>query len=89
MAYDRAEVLKRGTRAARRLRERIRADLRQDIWPTCARCLRQALPSQLDIDHIVPLSQGGEDVDGNVQALCETCHRLKTNDDLGYNVTPF
>lgn len=32
-----------------------------------------------DLDHITPLSQGGEDVDNNLQALCPACHRRKTD----------
>ena len=32
-----------------------------------------------DLDHILPLSQGGEDVDNNLQALCPACHRRKTD----------
>lgn len=89
MAYDRREVIQRGTDAAKRLRRRLYTDLRQGIWPECALCTRQALPSAMEIDHILPLSQGGEDVDDNVQVLCRWCHRMKTNDDLGYSTTPF
>ena len=31
----------------------------------------------LTIDHIVPLSQGGEDIDSNKQVACYTCNFLK------------
>jgi 5-methylcytosine-specific restriction protein A len=89
MAYNRAETIRAGTGAAQRLRQRIRADLRRDIWPSCARCLRQALPSAMDIDHITPLFKGGQDVDENVQVLCRLCHRTKTNEDMGSSVPPF
>ncbi|WP_258050237.1 HNH endonuclease [Streptomyces finlayi] len=49
----------------------------------CRVCLRFCLPSQLDIDHVVPLAKGGEDVDENVQALCKLCHKAKTAMDFG------
>lgn len=31
-----------------------------------------------DIDHIVPLSEGGTNDVSNLQALCVSCHRVKT-----------
>lgn len=34
-----------------------------------------------DLDHIIPLWKGGEDTDGNLQALCPTCHRRKTDQE--------
>ena len=49
----------------------------------CAHCLRFFLPSWLDVDHIKPLALGGEDVEGNVQALCKSCHKTKTAMDFG------
>lgn len=89
MPYNRQETIRRGTGAAKRLRERLRADLRRDVWPRCARCLGECLPSRMQIDHIVALVNGGEDVDDNVQALCLECHRRKTNEDLGHGGPPF
>ena len=34
--------------------------------------------SGYDIDHILPISQGGSSDDCNLQALCTCCHRVKT-----------
>lgn len=31
-----------------------------------------------DVDHIKPKSQGGDDADTNLQALCHSCHQSKT-----------
>ena len=31
-----------------------------------------------NVDHIIPLSQGGTDALANLQALCLTCHKRKT-----------
>lgn len=60
------------------------------IWeqrPTCAMCGRVvAYPRSFELDHIVPLWQGGEDSDNNCQLLCvhwcdgikHGCHAAKT-----------
>lgn len=42
----------------------------------CAECQRVAKGMQLD--HIVPRSQGGTDDEGNLQWLCPRCHSRKT-----------
>lgn len=31
-----------------------------------------------EVDHIVPLMEGGSNADGNLQLLCSGCHREKT-----------
>ncbi|WP_267488100.1 HNH endonuclease [Streptomyces sp. DH8] len=38
---------------------------------------------EVDVDHVRPLSRGGEDVDSNVQALCHGCHQIKTATEFG------
>ncbi|MFI8810261.1 MULTISPECIES: HNH endonuclease [unclassified Streptomyces] len=43
----------------------------------------------VDVDHVRPLSRGGEDVDSNVQVLCHGCHQLKTATEFGGASTPF
>jgi 5-methylcytosine-specific restriction protein A len=40
----------------------------------CAMCGSRAT----DVDHIVPVSQGGSEVDSNLQSLCRTHHASKT-----------
>lgn len=47
--------------------------------PICRLCNEKGITrlSQV-IDHIKPLSMGGEDVDENCQGLCHDCHDLKT-----------
>ena len=32
----------------------------------------------IEVDHVIPLSQGGTDTAGNLQLLCGPCHRAKT-----------
>ncbi len=33
----------------------------------------------LEVDHIIPVSKGGETVEYNLQTLCRTCNRKKSN----------
>ena len=59
------------------------ATLRRTINQTgawqCAHCHTTQPATQLDVDHITPLQDGGTDTDNNVQALCRsTCHTNKT-----------
>ena len=42
--------------------------------PLCASCGRPAN----EVDHITPKRAGGEDDDENLQALCKSCHSVKT-----------
>ncbi|WP_263419969.1 HNH endonuclease [Tolypothrix sp. PCC 7601] len=39
----------------------------------------------IEIDHIIPKSQGGKDVYDNLQALHRHCHDVKTATDNSYN----
>lgn len=83
-AVIRRDVISRGG-AAERLRKRLRADLRDGRLARCAGCGGEFLPSLVDIDHVTPIYQGGEDTDDNVQVLCrDICHAVKTADDMGY-----
>jgi hypothetical protein len=70
--------------------ERIRGRELQEIryqhfrlYPLCVRCEaagRTRLATELD--HIVALMNGGEDVPSNRQGLCRDCHAIKTAEDL-------
>lgn len=45
----------------------------------CQSCLAAGRYSVAEeIDHIIPLSQGGTDDESNLQALCKACHKAKT-----------
>lgn len=45
----------------------------------CAGCGMRIGPGQRwDLDHIVPLSEGGSNGEDNLQVLCRTCHGGKT-----------
>jgi len=44
----------------------------------CGRTQEQlGVRETLTVDHILPVSEGGEDVIENVQILCTACHKLK------------
>lgn len=58
-----------------------RAQKWECVGINCARNtdhFKRMLPSSFDIDHIVPLHNGGTNEVRNLQALCPNCHRLKS-----------
>lgn len=82
-----------------RLRGRQGQARRLRLWsadPFCAKCDRLTdYPHGFEVDHIVPLHQGGADDDSNLQLLCVHrtgpgrkfgCHEDKTRADLGQAV---
>jgi 5-methylcytosine-specific restriction endonuclease McrA len=45
-------------------------------------CGALRIPQELEIDHRIPLSEGGREDDSNLQSLCaEPCHRKKTAEE--------
>jgi 5-methylcytosine-specific restriction enzyme A len=49
----------------------------------CQACLEQGRVTLGDeVDHIVPLQQGGSDDDSNKRLLCRPCHKAKTAREL-------
>lgn len=62
----------------RRLQQ-LRAGL-FDREPLCRMCKALGLVVlATQRDHIVPLEEGGQDVESNVQPLCQACHDAKSN----------
>ncbi len=46
---------------------------------TCQECGSIRLPKELEVDHRIPICDGGSEHDSNLQSLCaEPCHRNKT-----------
>nr|WP_298117409.1 HNH endonuclease [uncultured Pseudomonas sp.] len=62
----------RGGRPWRRKRDAI---LLRDKY-TCQQCGH--IGTDLEVDHIINVAQGGTDDDANLQALCVPCHKAKT-----------
>ena len=52
--------------------------------PLCRLCkARGVLTPGVLVDHVIPLSAGGKRLSrDNVQTLCRSCHRVKTDGDL-------
>lgn len=49
------------------------------LHPLCAHCERSGRVTLAEeVDHIVPLIDGGADDDSNIQSLCSPCHKAKT-----------
>lgn len=80
-----------------RLTGRRLVEARLRIWakdPHCAMCGKVVqYPGGFELDHILPLSKGGSNEDGNLQVLCaddpgdplsQGCHSLKTGEDMGH-----
>ncbi|OGG99808.1 MAG: HNH endonuclease [Candidatus Lambdaproteobacteria bacterium RIFOXYD1_FULL_56_27] len=70
------EVLKREKAKAR--------ELRQSQWwknlrgqGVCYYCKKKVHPSELTLDHKIPLSRGGKSVKGNLVAACKECNNKK------------
>jgi 5-methylcytosine-specific restriction enzyme A len=50
--------------------------------PLCVRCQAEGRVTMATIrDHIVPLTEGGQDNQTNEQPLCVECHDMKTLDE--------
>lgn len=65
----------RGGRPWRRKREAV---LKRD-GNLCQPCNRSGkLQIAHEVDHIVPMSEGGSDDEANLEAICTGCHKVKT-----------
>lgn len=52
--------------------------------PLCVLCLEQgkSVPA-LELDHVIPLAQGGQDIEANYQPLCTPHHMDKSIRERG------
>lgn len=57
--------------------------------PLCVACKAKGLIElATEVDHIIALCNGGQDIDSNRQGLCHKCHAIKTAKDMGYTPRP-
>ena len=63
----------------RRLSKKMRYEVLARDGGTCVLCRSQ--DKRLEVDHIVPLAQGGSDAIENLQTLCIDCNRGKSDRD--------
>jgi 5-methylcytosine-specific restriction protein A len=51
-------------------------------FPLCVICLKKGIDRAATIrDHIVPLMEGGEDIESNTQGICRECHSVKSQEE--------
>jgi hypothetical protein len=61
-------------------REPIPEDVRFEVWRRDeGKCVVCNSKENLEFDHIVPFSKGGSNTARNLQLLCESCNRSKSD----------
>lgn len=62
---------------------RVRIRLFEAAAGRCAVCSRKIGPADAwQADHIIALTNGGEHREGNLQVICDWCHKAKTREDV-------
>jgi 5-methylcytosine-specific restriction protein A len=73
-----------------RIRGRRLQHLRARLFsrqPWCALCPKRGTHRLATIrDHVIPLAEGGLDVESNTQGLCQDCSDLKTREESARGV---
>lgn len=72
--------------------QRIRGRKLQEIrkahlanCPYCVKCAEKGIyVFATQVDHIIALDNGGEEIESNRQGLCDKCHKQKTIVDMNY-----
>ena len=61
-------------------RESIPKEVQREVWRRDeGRCVQCGSQEKLEFDHIIPVSKGGANTSRNIQLLCETCNRSKSD----------
>jgi 5-methylcytosine-specific restriction protein A len=58
--------------------KRVKREARAVLNYACARCGADGHDTRLDLDHVIPVAEGGLDDIDNAQWLCPPCHKPKT-----------
>jgi 5-methylcytosine-specific restriction endonuclease McrA len=65
---------------AEQTRQAIRSEVRREVWRRDqGQCVRCGSRENLEYDHIIPVSKGGSNTARNIELLCETCNRSKSD----------
>jgi 5-methylcytosine-specific restriction endonuclease McrA len=80
-AKERSKQAKRLASPGDRAAKRVRAQLSAAGYGACNGCGDQLPATALQVDHVVPLADGGSDYMRNLQLLCTPCHLIKTKDE--------
>lgn len=61
-------------------RPAISEEVRIAVWRRdSGKCARCGSRERLEYDHIIPISRGGSNTSRNIELLCETCNRQKSD----------
>jgi TPR repeat protein len=64
----------------RRGRAAIPSEVRREVWRRDGgKCVKCGSRTNLEYDHIVPISKGGSNTARNIELLCESCNRAKSD----------
>lgn len=66
------------TRVSTKEWKALRARAVREYGNQCARCEADGDEVRLELDHVVPVAEGGADTLDNAQLLCVSCHQPKT-----------
>lgn len=67
------------TKRSRYISAATRVDVLRRDNHRCVFCGVSAKKAELEVDHVVPFSQGGSNAIGNLQTLCKVCNQGKSN----------
>jgi 5-methylcytosine-specific restriction protein A len=60
-------------------RHRLRPEVRALVWSRYSECFACGTEQSLTLDHVIPLTRGGDNDPSNFQVLCRRCNSRKAN----------